>query len=120
MSFYSRIVPQPLPSPEPIGVPEEDFTWEDEKQLSEPLPEPLPTPTPAPTPTPTPTPIILPAPEPTPELNLLYCNANPGKDPCPLCTADVGHVFRRSSAPRVPRHPHCYCYYTFTYRSPTR
>jgi len=47
---------------------------------------------------------------------LLYCNRNPEGDPCPICKPDIGRVFITGTQPRVPRHAHCYCYYTSTKR----
>lgn len=102
-----------------------------------PKPAPTPTPTPAPrpaqnagegpTPTPEPEPLppspstplpVIPIPRPAPPLitNLLYANANPDRDPCAICREDIGKVYTPDTAPRLPRHKHCYCYYTPTTR----
>ena len=53
--------------------------------------------------------------EPPLDLRLQYHNANPNPARiCPVCQADIGKVFRLEDAPRLPRHPHCYCFYVVT------
>ena len=41
----------------------------------------------------------------------VYRNRNPYKRPCKECRQWIGHTFKFSTQPRLPRHPHCYCYY---------